>query len=290
MVGENQFMLRLRDLQLCALVVLVSLLSKGIAGAQTAAQIPAPAKLKVFVPVSAVLRVDGAQTQATGEIRNFVSPPLPPGKKFVYTLRATWKEAGKEIERERTIRVEAGQESTIDFRSQFEPSVTADKDPGIFPLTLPADVVDKMLELAIAKKADVLCDPMCGDGQVLLAAVQKLGVRGYGYEGDPQRANEAAENVKKSKLASLVSIQRASLADVDFKDATVVLLHLSTGGVAKIQPQLAKLRPGTRIVSDNSELKGARPTRKITYAARADKPGEGKEHTLYLWIVPWDKE
>ncbi len=289
MVGEKRNMSRLRALALSSLAVVTLLRGPSTVEAQVTPQAEA-AKIKVFLPAGAVLHVDGSLTQATGEIRNFVSPPLVPGKRFLYTLRATWKEGGKEIERERVVRVESGQESTVDFRATAEPSVTTEKDPGIFPLILSTDVAEKMLELADAKKTDVLCDPLCGDGQVLVTAAKKLGSKAYGYDGDAQRALEATATVNKNNAANLVSIQKASLAEVDFKDATIVLLHVSTGGATKLLPQLSKLKPGTRIVSDNSELKGARPTRKISYTAKSEKPGEGKEHTLYLWVVPWDKE
>ncbi|CAN5369989.1 hypothetical protein BH10PLA2_BH10PLA2_23500 [soil metagenome] len=277
-------------LQLLAVFVLASSGSLVLAQPTTP---PAPqsekAKLKVFAPADAILTVDGAQTQSTGEIRNFESPLLPPGKKYVYTLRATWKEKGREVERERIVRVEAGVETTVDFRMP-EPTVTSDKDVGVIPLPVPADVVEKMLELADAKKTDVICDPKCGDGQALITAAKKLGARGIGYEGESQQINDAVDNVKKNNVANLVSIQRSALPDVDLKDATVVMLHLVTGGNARVYPQLVKLKPGVRIVSDNSDLKGARPTRKISYMAKGDKPGEAKEHTLYLWVVPWDRE
>ena len=258
---------------------------------QNKAQAPSePAKLKVFLPPDAVLHVDGAMTTSTGEIRNFVSPALPPGRKFVYTLRATWKEMGKAIERERTVRVEAGQETSVDFRSPFEPTVANDKDAGIFPIAVPADVIGKMLEIADVKKADVLYDPKCGDGRVLVQAALKAGCKGVGFDSDPQRANDALEAVKKSDVGNLVSIQKSWMADIDFKDATVVALHLSTGGNARLLSQLSKLKPGTRIVSDDSDMKGARPTRKVSFMAKGDKPTDAREHTLYLWIVPWEKE
>jgi uncharacterized protein (TIGR03000 family) len=271
------------------LAAAILLLSLSTAAGQTKAQ-PEPAKLKVFLPSSAILHVDGSLTQSTGEIRNFVSPALPPGQKFKYTLRATWREAGKDIERERTVRVEAGQETIVDFRPPEAPTVVNDKDAGVFPIVSPTDVVEKMLDLAEVKKADVVYDPKCGDGLVLIKAALKFGAKGVGFDSDPQRANDALEAVKKSDVGNLVTIQRGWMADVDFKDATVVALHLSTGGNARLMPQLAKLKPGTRIVSDDSEMKGAKPTRKITYMAKGDKPGEAREHTLYLWIVPWEKE
>ena len=94
---EVRAMSRLGDLRFTVLMSAAVFLAPHLAAAQTGAP-PEPAKIKVFLQADAVLHVDGAQTQATGEIRNFVSPPLTPGKKYVYTFRATWKERGKEVE------------------------------------------------------------------------------------------------------------------------------------------------------------------------------------------------
>lgn len=281
-------MWRLRDTQLSMLAMAGVLLATGLARAQATAA-NEPARLKVYLPADAVLHVDGAQTQATGEIRNFVSPPLQPGRKFVYTLRATWKEGGKEIQRERTVRVEANQETLVDFRAPENPDGKT-RDAATIAVTTPADVAEKMLELAAVKKGDVVQDPKCADGAILITAAKKYGVRGLGFESDPTRVKDAVENVKKNSVADLVFISKMDLGVQDFKDATVVTLHLSSDENLKLMPQLAKLKPGTRIVSDEFGMKGAKPNQKIAFKSQTTTAGDGKEHTLYLWVVPWEKE
>ena len=41
------------------------------------------------------LWVEGQRTSATGLVRDFESPPLTPGKKYLYTVRTAWYENGK---------------------------------------------------------------------------------------------------------------------------------------------------------------------------------------------------
>src|SRR5205085_3003982 len=47
--------------------------------------------------------------------RVFVSPVLELGQLFSYTVRATWMENGVEVNRVRTLKVEAGRQYLIDF-------------------------------------------------------------------------------------------------------------------------------------------------------------------------------
>src|SRR5260221_11883294 len=64
------------------------------------------ATLRVFLPVSdAKLEIQGKLTTRTGKTRLFDSPALPPGKAFLYDLKATWMENGKTVVREKTARV-----------------------------------------------------------------------------------------------------------------------------------------------------------------------------------------
>jgi uncharacterized protein (TIGR03000 family) len=271
-------MSRSRDLRFTVLILVTIFLVPAVARAQIGVS-PDQVRIKVYLPADAVLHVDGAQTQATGEIRNFISPPLTRGKKYVYTLRATWKEGGKEVSSERTAHLEAGLDVIVDFR---EPVQSAEN--------LEADTIEQLLKLAGVKKGDVIYDPKCGDGRVLIAAAQKFGAKGIGFETDSQRVNEATENIKKSGVADSVSIKLQEMAAQDFKDANVVALHLSPEGNVKLMPQLAKLSPGTRIVSNDADMKGAKPAKKVSISAKVPNAGEMKEHTLYLWIVPWEKE
>jgi hypothetical protein len=111
-----------------------------------------------------------------------------------------------------------------------------------------------------------------------------------GFDGDPQRVKDALENVKKNGLADFITINKQNIGEVDFKDASLVVLHLSSDMNLRLMPQLAKLKPGTRVVSDDFVLKGVKPAKKISLITKGDKPGGSKEHTLFLWIVPWEME
>jgi hypothetical protein len=57
----------------------------------------------------------------------------------------------------------------------------------------------------------------------------------------------------------------------------------------KLMPQLARLRPGSRIVSHDFDMRGAKPVQTINMEAPSadlDLP----DHTIYKWVVPWEKE
>src|SRR4051794_33711706 len=69
-----------------------------------------PAIIRVRVPTQAQVLLDGEKTTQTGADRRFESPPLPPGKSFTYSVRAMWKEGGKEVVRKAEAVVRAGME------------------------------------------------------------------------------------------------------------------------------------------------------------------------------------
>lgn len=81
----------------------------------------APATLLVRLTADALLEIEGNRTRSTGEVRRFVSPPLEVGKNYHYTLKATWREAGKEVTRKRVVPVRAGQEVVVDFHREESP-------------------------------------------------------------------------------------------------------------------------------------------------------------------------
>src|SRR5262249_31075720 len=63
-------------------------------GAAVTAQADTLAHLTVRVPADARVWFDGAATTSTGPVRQFPSPPLTPGKRYSYEVRASWKEGG----------------------------------------------------------------------------------------------------------------------------------------------------------------------------------------------------
>jgi uncharacterized protein (TIGR03000 family) len=75
------------------------------------------ATLIVHLPESASLSIDGQPTQQGSGTRVFTSPPLEPGKTYVYTLTAEMRRDGHVIRATKNVEVRAGQRSevTMDF-------------------------------------------------------------------------------------------------------------------------------------------------------------------------------
>jgi SAM-dependent methyltransferase len=165
----------------------------------------------------------------------------------------------------------------------------ANPEPDVPYWPTPPAVVDRMLELAKVKKGDVVYDLGCGDGRILVTAAKRYGVRGFGFDIDPDQVKESIENVKKNKVEDLVTIKKADIFTLDLKDASVVTLYLMPELNVRLMPQLEKLKPGSRIVSHDWDMKGAKPNEIVTLRAK-NAMGLERVHKIYLWVVPWEKE
>jgi uncharacterized protein (TIGR03000 family) len=70
----------------------------------------------VRVPPGAEVWVEGQKTSENGAFREFVSPPLPPGKDYVYDVRARWTDPnGQVVDRTRHMTVRAGDRVMANF-------------------------------------------------------------------------------------------------------------------------------------------------------------------------------
>lgn len=161
-----------------------------------------------------------------------------------------------------------------------EPKKTV-RSPDVIFVPTPHDVVDKMLELAQVKKTDVLYDLGCGDGRIVVAAVKKVGCKAFGFDVDPKRIEESLENVKKNKVEELAKIEQKDIFTLDLSPANVVTLYLLPRLNVKLIPQLRKLKPGSRIVSHDFDMKGVKPDKKLEITS-----DDGSTHTVYLWTTP----
>ncbi|HTU92456.1 MAG TPA: TIGR03000 domain-containing protein [Gemmataceae bacterium] len=76
---------------------------------------PNAARLQLLVPENAEVLVEGIKTTTTGTVREFVSPPLEPGKNMIYAVLVRYTDAGgKVIEETHTVRVHANDQLNID--------------------------------------------------------------------------------------------------------------------------------------------------------------------------------
>src|SRR5439155_19875924 len=89
------------------------------------AQADSQAQITVSVPASAQLWFEGTATTSSGPVRVFHSPPLQPGKQFVYEVRARWTENGHEVNQTQQVQVAAGSRVQVHFPLQATMAPTA---------------------------------------------------------------------------------------------------------------------------------------------------------------------
>ncbi|MDO8630782.1 MAG: class I SAM-dependent methyltransferase [Phycisphaerales bacterium] len=158
------------------------------------------------------------------------------------------------------------------------------KKPDVIFVPTPQEVVEKMLELAKVKPGDILYDLGCGDGRIVVTAAKKFGVKAIGVDIDPERVKESLENVKANRVEHLVTIKQADIFELDFSDASVVTMYLLPSLNVRLMPKLAELKPGTRIVSHDFDMRGAKPKQVVQIET------DEREVPVYLWVVPWEPE
>lgn len=147
----------------------------------------------------------------------------------------------------------------------------------------PVHVVDHMLELAKVKPGETLYDLGCGDGIILVEAVEKFKVNAVGVEISPKLVAKAEERIEKAGLQQQARVIQGDLLNTDLTGADVVAIYLSTQLNSQLRPRLEKyLKPGSRVVSHDYKIPGWKPTKVET---------DGKQgHLIYLYEIPPTKE
>lgn len=85
-----------------------------------------PIRLTIYAPASARIEIQGYRTNSIGTVREFVSPPVPIGETFTYTLKMVYVDArGESVVFERNYTVKGGERKVLDLR----PEALAN-DPG----------------------------------------------------------------------------------------------------------------------------------------------------------------
>jgi uncharacterized protein (TIGR03000 family) len=240
----------------------------------------APVTLIVTIREDATLKIAGDPTEQKGKERKFISPPLDPGKTFTYKLVAQWMPNNYETyTRTKVVEVKAGETVKVDMTVK-DPKVLDDIFIRYVPT--PPTFVDAMCKLAKIGKDDVVFDLGCGDGRLVIAAVEKFGAKkGVGIDLDPERVQESKANASKTKVAEKLEFREGDVFKVpDLENATVVMLYMSDGLGAQLAPILKKrLKPGSRIVTHRFLLGDWKPDK-----SEALREGD-YEQKIYLWNV-----
>jgi uncharacterized protein (TIGR03000 family) len=69
----------------------------------------------VKLPARAKLWFGKWQVKGTGPVRRFQSPPVKPGHKYTYTIRARWKKKGHTVTQTRRVVISAGTRVRVNF-------------------------------------------------------------------------------------------------------------------------------------------------------------------------------
>lgn len=197
---------------------------------------------------------------------------------------------------------DAGDPLEAEAKAQWE----KDQHIDIVYVPTPQKVVDKMLDVAKVTSSDVVYDLGCGDGRIVVASA-KRGAKAVGFDIDPKRVAEARGHVSSAGVGANATIRWANVFSVDLQPATVVMLYLLPELNVRLIPQLEKLRPGSRIVSHDFDMKGVTPDAEFSVTAPEFVNGEGysaykgegvaedpknyaqRTHRIYLWTIPLKK-
>jgi protein-L-isoaspartate O-methyltransferase len=144
----------------------------------------------------------------------------------------------------------------------------------------PQFVVERMLELADVKPGEMVYDLGCGDGRVLITAVQQFNARAVGYEISDKLVASANDRITRLGLQNKIRIIHGDLMKADLSGADVVTIYLLTLANNMLRPHLEKeLRAGARVVSYSFPVPGWKPQ-------RVDKTDEHDGHSIYLYVMP----
>ena len=152
--------------------------------------------------------------------------------------------------------------------------------PDIAFLPTPQDAIDVLLDELQISESDVFYDLGCGDGQILLTATLKSGMRGVGIDIDPVRVRAARIKAEQAGISDRLEFREQDLFESRFEEASIVFVYLLPHLNLKLRPALfQQLKPGTQIVSIDFDMGDWQPEKMIRLEIE-------EETTLYFWTIP----
>ena len=161
----------------------------------------------------------------------------------------------------------------------FQPEVG---QPGkdVVWVPTPAELVEKMLDLAQVTPSDFVIDLGSGDGRNVVGAA-KRGARALGVEFNPDMVNLSRKNAEAAGVGNKATFVQGDMFTADISQASVMALFLLPSNMLQLRSKFLDLKPGSRIVSNTFTIQD------WTHDAEASIGGDCSSWcTAYLWIVP----
>ncbi|WP_235893417.1 SAM-dependent methyltransferase [Litoribacter populi] len=168
----------------------------------------------------------------------------------------------------------------ISFQSVWAQGETPGFSDLVPFVATPDEVVNIILELSEIQEGDVLYDLGSGDGRIPIEAAVRYGIKAVGVEIDADLVSEANSNAREMGVEDLVTFVQGDLFEMDFSEATVLVLYLFPDINLKLRPIIQQLPKGTRVISHRFDMGDWEPEkiRKVTLE-------DGREHEVYYWTV-----
>ena len=164
--------------------------------------------------------------------------------------------------------------------SQEEEPYVGQPGKDVIWVPTPEALVEKMLDMAKVTKNDYVIDLGSGDGRNVIAAA-KRGARALGVEFDAALIKVARRNAKAAGVEKRARFVQGDMYLADISKATVLALFLLPENLEVLKPKFARLKPGTRIVSNGYEIPG------WTATEVGQSDGDcGSWCIAYLYVIP----
>ncbi len=138
------------------------------------------------------------------------------------------------------------------------------------------DHVMNLLNAAKVTPNDRVYDLGAGDGIIPIVAATQFGAKAVGIEYNLKLVELARRNAQRAGASDKVSFVHGDIFVEDFSPASVVTLYLLPELNLQLRPILLKMKPGTRVVSNEFDMADWQPDLSIT-----SERAKG-----YLWTVP----
>ena len=140
------------------------------------------------------------------------------------------------------------------YGDDFKPMVGQEGKDVVWVPT-PANLVEKMLDMARVTPQDYVMDLGSGDGRNIIAAA-KRGARALGVEYNPNMVEFSNRTAAQEGVADKAKFVQGDMYEADISQATVLALFLLPENLRKLTPKFLDLKPGTRIVANHFGIDG----------------------------------